>query len=138
MRLFYCFFLVVIISCSQPKPEVSINKLPGYWEIESVILADGVKKDFSFNPIVDFIEIDSMNGVRTKVAPQLDGSFKNNGVAEEFTIKFENDSLNLYYKTPFDSWKETVLKVTDSIFVIRNRDAKIYHYKKFVKFNFTE
>ncbi len=138
MRLFNYFFLIAIIGCSQPKPEVTKNKLSGYWEIQSVVLADGIKKDFSFNPIVDFIEIDEMKGIRTKVRPQLDGSFKNNGAAEPFTIKIENDSLNLYYKTPFDNWKETILKASDSVLVVRNRDAKIYHYKKFVKFNFTE
>ena len=54
MRLFNYFFLIVIIGCSQPKPEVTKNKLSGYWEIQSVVLVDGIKKDFSFNPIVDF------------------------------------------------------------------------------------
>lgn len=138
MRLVLSLLLILFIGCSKPNPAVSKDKLQGYWVIQSVELKDGSKKDFAFSPIIDFIEVSETNGVRTKVAPQLDGSFKNNGVAEKFSIKIENDSLNLYYNTAFDSWKETVLKATDSLLEIKNKDAKIYSYKKFVKFNFGE
>ena len=58
--------------------------------------------------------------------------------AEKFAIKIEEDSLRLYYETPFDSWKETVLAATDSVLKIINRDEKVYTYTKFQKFNFTE
>ncbi len=138
MKSIFSFLLVLIVGCSKPNPSVFKDKLPGYWVIQSVKMSDGTKKDFEFNPIIDFIEVSETNGIRTKVAPQLDGSFKNNGVVEKFTIKIENNSLNLYYTTPFDSWKEVVLKVTDSLLEIKNKDAKIYRYKKFVKFNFTD
>ncbi len=136
MRFIFCLSLLFLVSCSQQKPSVSKDKLSGYWMIQSVEMSDGTKKDFGFNPVVDFIEVSDTSGSRTKVAPQFDGSFKNNGEYEKFTVKIENDSLNLYYKTPFDNWKETVLIATDSLLKIKNKDAKIYSYKKFVKFNF--
>lgn len=123
-------------SCEKKDATIQKDKLGGYWGIESVQLPNGRIKDFSINAVVDFVEISEEKGVRTKVAPQFDGSFVNNGTAEKFQLIVENDSLNLYYTTPFDSWKETVLVATDSVLKILNRDSKIYTYKKFRKFNF--
>ena len=126
----------VFNSCGKKDATIQKDKLGGYWGIESVQLPNGSIKDFSINAVVDFVEISGEKGVRTKVAPQFDGSFVNNGTAEKFQLIVENDSLNLYYTTPFDSWKETVLVATDSVLKILNRDSKIYTYKKFRKFNF--
>ena len=126
----------VFNSCGKKDATIQKDKLGGYWGIESVQLTNGSIKDFSINAVVDFVEISEEKGVRTKVAPQFDGSFVNNGTAEKFQLIVENDSLNLYYTTPFDSWKETVLVATDSVLKILNRDSKIYTYKKFRKFNF--
>ncbi|MDC1327256.1 hypothetical protein N8252_02915 [Ulvibacter sp.] len=126
----------VFNSCGKKDATIQKDKLGGYWGIESVQLPNGNIKDFSINAVVDFVEISEEKGVRTKVAPQFDGSFVNNGTAEKFQLIVENDSLNLYYTTPFDSWKETVLVATDSLLKILNRDSKIYTYKKFRKFNF--
>ena len=123
-------------SCEKKDATIQKDILGGYWGIESVQLPNGRIKDFSINAVVDFVEISEEKGVRTKVAPQFDGSFVNNGTAEKFQLIVENDSLNLYYTTPFDSWKETVLVATDSVLKILNRDSKIYTYKKFRKFNF--
>jgi hypothetical protein len=134
MRIFAYLVLLVLISCGKQDPSSQIDKLAGYWEIESVAMPDGEIKEFSMSTIVDFIEVSENMGVRTKVSPQLDGSFLNNGVAEKFEMKIENDSLQLYYKTPFNSWKETVLIATDSILKVLNRDDKIYTYSKFKKF----
>ena len=128
--------LIMIFSCGRQDPSLQKAKLGGYWGIESVTLPDGKKMDFSINAVVDFIEVSEEKGIRTKVAPQFDGSFMNNGTAEEFNLRIEEDSLRLYYKTPFDSWKETVLLVTDSVLKIINRDSKVYTYKKLRKFNF--
>ena len=133
---FVLAFVFIFNSCGRQDPSNQIAKLGGYWEIESVTLTDGNKKDFSINAVVDFIEVSEEKGIRTKVAPQFNGSFINNGTADEFNLKIEEDSLRLYYTTPFDSWKETVLLATDSVLKILNRDSKVYTYKKFRKFNF--
>lgn len=132
------FLLISLIafSCAEQSPEEKLSNLEGYWEIQRVEMPDGSDRDYSISTIVDFIELKGTNGKRTKVSPQLDGSFKTNGTVELFTAKIENDSLNLYYKTPYDTWKETVVRAEDSILVIKNRDDKIYSYKKFVKFDF--
>lgn len=139
MRIFLsCIIIITAFSCGKQDPIAQKAKLGGYWEIKSVEMPNGSKKKFSFNPVVDFIEVSEDSGSRTKVAPRLDGSFINNGLTEKFVLKIEEDSLRFYYKTPFDSWKETVIAATDSLLKIENREGKIYSYKKFEKFNFKE
>jgi hypothetical protein len=114
------------------------EKLSGYWEIETVEMPNGSKKDFTFNPVVDIIQVSEDSGNRTKLFPRLDGSFINNGLTEKFVLKIEGDSLRLYYETPFNQWKETVITATDSILKVKNREGKIYSYKKFEKSTFKE
>ncbi len=126
---------IIIVSCSKPNPNEMKNHLNGYWEIKEVKMPDGEKKDYKATVILDYIEVKNDSGIRTKVSPKLDGSFLNNGVGEDFAVKIENDSLNLYYKTPFATWKETVLKAEDSTLIIKNSDNKIYTYKKFKPFD---
>lgn len=96
----------------------------------------GKKKDFSVNTVIDYIEVKGDSGIRTKVSPKFDGTFTTNGVSENFTLKVEDDSLRMFYKTPFDEWKETVIEAKDSTLVVINKDNKIYTYTKFQKFNF--
>ncbi|WP_147437254.1 hypothetical protein [Ulvibacter antarcticus] len=129
-------FFFGIISCSKPYEVAKKENLGGYWEIQSVEMPDGTMKHFSFNAIVEFIEVTGDSGVRTKVSPQLDGTFITNETSEKFIVKIENDSLRLLYETPYDSWKETVIKATDSSLQVKNKENKLYSYRKFEKFNF--
>lgn len=128
--------LLLTLSCSKQNPMEQKEHLKGYWEIKEVKLPDGMNKDFSISTTVDFINLKGDLGTRIKVSPHLDGTFSTNNVVEEFTLKIEEDSLRLYYKTPYDSWKETVIFAKDSILKIKIPDGKIYTYKKFTKFNF--
>lgn len=138
-EIYSIILFLVCISCYKQDPLEQVEHLDGYWEIESVTLPDGTKKEFSISAIVDFIEVSEMKGMRTKVNPKLDGTFTNNGTVEPFTLRIEEDSLRIYYTTPFDSWKETVLIAKDSTLQILNRDNKRYTYKKFTPFtNFEE
>ncbi len=134
-KLASLLLLLAISSCSKPNPEEQKQKLDGYWEIKNVE-GIGKSKDFKVNLILDYIEVNGDHGIRTKVSPKLDGSFENNGSIEEFSLKIEEDSLRMYYKTPFDQWKETVLEASDEILKVKNKDNKIYTYSKFEKFNF--
>lgn len=128
--------LLFMFSCAKPDPNAQKQNLEGYWEIKAVEIPSGNKKNFDLNTIVDYIEVKGDGGMRTKVSPNLDGTFINNGVSENFTLKIEDDSLRMYYKTPFDEWKETVIKAKDSTLVVKNRDNKVYEYKKFRKLEF--
>lgn len=127
---------VFSISCEKPNPETQKQYLNGYWEIETVEMPNGKLKDFSINTIIDYIEVKGDSGIRTKVSPKLDGTFTTNGTSENFTLKIEEDSLRMYYKTSFDEWKETVIEAKDSSLIVKNRDNKVYSYSKFKKFDF--
>ena len=51
--------------------------------------------------------------------------------AEGITAKIENNSLNLYYKTPYTNWKETVLKADENSLKVINDRETIYLYKRY-------
>jgi hypothetical protein len=137
MKLIYIIVITIFFSsCGKDTPEVIISDLQGYWEIESVIMPDGTKRDFGMSATIDFISVEGNKGIRKKVVPKIDGSFETSKAIENFEFKTENDSLRLYYSTPFDTWKETVLVLKDSTLKVMNRDHKIYSYKRFRSFNF--
>ncbi|QQX76612.1 MULTISPECIES: lipocalin family protein [Aequorivita] len=127
---------LIALSCEKPNPEAQKQNLSGYWEIKTVEMPDGEKKKFDVNTVLDYIEVKGDSGLRTKVSPKIDGTFETNGISEDFTLKIEEDSLRMYYKTPFDEWKETVIEAKDSTLKVKNRDNKIYTYSKFKKFDF--
>jgi len=136
---FSSFLLLVLLlfSCGHD-PADQKAKLGGYWVIEKVEMPDGTEKLFQLSTTIDFIEVTGDSGVRKKVQPKLDGNFLANDAAEKFLLNIENDSLHMYYKTPFDSWKETVLQARDSVLVVLNIDGKIYSYRKFAGFSASE
>ena len=127
----------LFLSCGQD-PNDQKTHLAGYWVIEKAEMPDGTEKLFQLSTTIDFIEVTGDSGVRKKVQPKIDGSFLTNDAAEKFNLKVENDSLHMYYETPFDSWKETVLQARDSVLVVLNRDGKIYSYRKFAGFSVSE
>ncbi|MAZ72760.1 MAG: hypothetical protein CMC70_06400 [Flavobacteriaceae bacterium] len=128
--------MVFLCSCAKQDPTEQIQYLDGYWNIEKAVLENGTEKDFSISTTIDFIEVNGTTGIRKKVQPRLDGTFKTSNNAEIFDIKVEEDSLRLYYKTPYDAWKETIITAKDSSLVVLNPDGKTYYYKKFTKFEF--
>jgi len=130
-KVFLLLALGIIFSCSKD-PETLITHLNGYWEIDEVTLPDGTKRDYNYNDTIDFLSInDSLTGFRKKMKPNFDGSFSTSNDAETLKIVIENDSLNIYYKTPYSEWKETVLDATEDKLLIQNKDKLIYLYKRY-------
>lgn len=126
---------VASFGCSTNTPEDKIANLNGYWEIKKAELPEGIIKEFRFSEVVDFIKTDSTAGFRKKVRPQLDGSFITSEDAEKFQVKVENDSINLYYSTPYAEWKETLISSEENEFMILNPDGIIYTYKRFTPYS---
>ena len=127
----YSIILILAVGCSK-NPESYIKHLNGYWEIDEVTLPDGTKRNYNYNDTVDFITVtDSLTGFRKKVKPNLDGSYSTSNDAENFRIKIENDSLNVYYKTPYAEWKETILDATEDRMMVRNHDNLLYVYRRY-------
>ena len=124
-----------LFSCQQNTKELKEN-LSGYWEIKKVTTLEGETKEFKISTIVDYITVDGNLGKRTKVSPQLDGSFKNNGATESFTIDGSSGELVLRYQNPESIWVEKVKYATKEKLRIVNKQGKEYIYKRFEKFNF--
>ena len=134
-RLFILLLVVFTISCSK-NPETYIEHINGYWEIESVILADGTKRDYTYNETIDFFSIsDSLTGFRKKLKPTFDGKFTTSKDVETLKLVIENDSLNAYYTTPFASWKETILFADSIKLKVINRNKNVYLYKRYIPLN---
>lgn len=129
----YTFIILGLIlwSCSQD-PHSFIPHLSGYWEIDEVTLADGSKREYTYNDTVDYLSIsDSLTGFRKKMKPSFDGTYATSDDAERLQLKIENDSLHIYYTTPFANWKETVLNATEDELLIINDQKVRYLYKRF-------
>ncbi len=130
-KIIAILLLSITLSCAN-NPEAYIEHLNGYWEIDEVILPDGSKRDYNFNDTIDFLNItDSLTGFRKKLKPNFDGTYSTSDDAESLKLVIENDSLNIYYKTPFAEWKETVLKATKDQLIIQNQSKLRYVYKRY-------
>lgn len=124
-------FLYLFLSCSR-NPEVYIPYIDGNWEIDEVTLSDGSKRTYGFNETIDYIQlIDSLTGFRKKLNPDLTGGFEASKDVETFQLKIENDSLNIYYNTPFAKWKETILLASENELLIINKAKVRYLYKRY-------
>lgn len=131
-KLSILFFLTIILTNCTNSPDSYISSINGYWEIESVTLSNGTQRDYKISGTIDFISInDSLKGFRKKVKPLFDGTFKTSKDKELLDLKIENDSLNIYYKTPFNTWKETVLFANEKQLKIVNQNNDVYLYKRF-------
>lgn len=136
MRSLYLFLACITLwGCQQQSPEDMKTHLSGYWEINNVQSKHIQDMDFTFNNTIDYIEVEGDTGVRTKLQPNFDGSYTGSKTAESFLLKIENDSLNMYYSTPFDNWKETVIRASKEELIVRNEEGIQYEYKKFEPFN---
>ena len=123
------------VSCNTRSPQDKIENLNGYWEIKLAELPEGITKEFRFSEIVDYIQVEENEGFRKKVRPQLGGTFITSEDRENFSVKIENDSINLYYTTPYNSWKETVLSSEENELKILNPRGIIYTYKRFTPYS---
>ena len=134
-RLLAIILVVLSFSCSK-NPETYIQHINGYWEIEGVILPDGTEKNYSYNETIDFFNItDSLTGFRKKLKPTLDSKFTTSKDVETLKLVIENDSLNVYYATPFANWKETILFADSLQLKVINQDKNVYLYKRYIPLN---
>lgn len=121
--------LLLSVSCKNIT-EKDIHKLNGYWEIETAVLPDGTKKEYTINPTVDYFEVKGKTGFRKKVMPQLDGKYLINDQQETFTFSDKDDKAILQYKTKYAAWQEEILELSNDELVVKNTHGIEYHYKK--------
>lgn len=127
--------LVLLMSCKQTITESDLNNLNGYWEIEKVILPNGEKKEYKVNETIDFFKITKSNGFRTKVMPQIDGTYLTNNIQETVKVDLIDGTASIHYSTSYAQWKEEIIELSKDKLVIKNQQDLEYHYKRPIKFS---
>lgn len=130
-RVLILLSVVMILSCEKNDPTAQLENLNGYWEIRKVELEKDSVMEYGMSQYIDYIEIKDSTGFRKKLQPKFGGGYIETNTAEKITASIENNKLILHYSTPFDNWKEEVLKASGEELVVINRDDKIYHYRKY-------
>lgn len=128
---FYLFVLLLVSCHSKPKPD-DLKKINGYWEIEEVVFPDGNKKVYQVNDVIDKFELTNDKGIRTKVKPQLDGTFLNSNLNESVQIIDSNRTYYLKAKTNYATWIEEIEFISKDKLVLEHQNKTVYHYKRFV------
>ncbi len=135
-KLFVLFFLgTIVVSCKQTITETDLQYLNGYWEIEKVTLPDGDTKEYKVNETIDYFQIAQKKGFRSKVMPQVDGSYLTNDIKESVQVSLKDGSATLHYKTTYAKWNEEIIALSKDHFVVKNAQDLEYHYKRPVKFS---
>lgn len=137
MKKTVLFLLAVMlfISCKQSITNTDIVKINGYWEINSVNLPDGNKKDYKVNETVDYFNVKDNKGFRQKVMPQLDGTYLTNNIKENISISLEDGEYYVNYVTNYGKWREKIVEIKDSSLVLKNEANLEYHYKRQIPFS---
>jgi hypothetical protein len=139
MKLRTVFYIIVVAfafsSCTS-NPEDKIAFIEGYWEIKEVKKDNNLIKAYNVNLLVDYFKVnEDLTGFRKKVTPALNGTFTVTQDQAPFTLKVENDSLNIYYNHNDVITKETIIKATKEELVIVNSQDFRYIYKPYKSIN---
>lgn len=130
-RVLLIFSIFILLSCSEDDPSEKLQNLNGYWQIEKVETDKDSVIEFRLSQYIDYIEINDSVGFRKKLKPKIDGGYITTpNKPEKITARVEDNSLILYYQTPFDEWKEEVIEATGEKLVILNQDNKKYYYQR--------
>ncbi|OIQ16248.1 MAG: hypothetical protein BM557_10275 [Flavobacterium sp. MedPE-SWcel] len=128
----YALLLVAIISvsCGKSVSDEDLDNLNGYWEIEIVTMPDGTEKEYTINSTIDYFEIKDNKGIRKKVKPQFDGTYRVNDASENIEIVKEGDKVYISYVTEYSKWKEQIVELNEEVLVLKNEQEIEYHYIK--------
>jgi len=130
MKVYLILSLVLLsLSCSTLE-EDDLIQLNGYWEIEKVVFPNGEEKQYRMNATIDYIELDSLQGFRKKLAPRFDGNYETSDDAERFIILKKETSFILAYKNNLSAWQDELISLDDATFAIKNQEGTLYHYKR--------
>ena len=134
-KILFLIVLGSVLSCKQKITDADISNLNGYWEIEKVELPDGDKKEYKVNETIDFFKIADKKGFRSKVMPQIDGTYLTNDLKEDVVVVLKDGDATIQYKTNYANWNEEIIELSKDKLVVKNQQDLEYHYKRPVKFS---
>ena len=121
------------MSCTDKKNiaiEIDPQQLNGYWEIVQAQNPYGKNVIYSINPTIDYIELRDSLGFRKKLKQSVGDNYQTSKDMEKFKVRFQNDTLKLVYHTLYSDWEEAVLRLNDSLMLIKNESDFLYTYKR--------
>ena len=131
-KVFYILIVAFVLSSCASNHENKIKYIEGYWEIKEVKKDSKLIKEYNISLSVDYFEVNiDLTGFRKKVSPTLNGSFIVTQDQAPFTLKIENDSLNIYYNHNNVITKETIIKASKEELIIANSQDFRYIYKPY-------
>ncbi len=74
-------------------------------------------------------------GLEKKTKSDFSGKYKANHIKDTLHVIFRGDEVILQTKTPYDSWEETIVKLTAKKLILKNNKGILFHYKKHQKYN---
>jgi len=129
-KIFLFLVFGLFLSCKQSISESDLHNLNGYWEIEKVKLPDGDKKEYKVNETIDFFKITDKKGFRSKVMPQIDGTYLTNDLKEDVVVVLKDSDATIHYKTNYANWNEKIIELSKDKLVVQNQQNFEYHYKR--------
>ena len=108
------------------------SNLQGYWQIETVSTNGQVVKAYQTNLVVDYFELpNDSSGIRKKLAPKLDGTFAKTNNSEFFRLLEETGDHFIEFTTPYDSWREKVVRLNETELILEDQEGTQYQYKPY-------
>lgn len=133
--LVFLIQMLLLSACEEKQQAIDMQNINGYWEIVQAQNPYGKNVIYNINTTVDYFEVKDSIGFRKKLKPDLSGNYKTSKALERFTWRKENDTIRLNYKTPFDEWSVDLLRLNDSLMLIKNKNNFLYTYKRFEAIN---
>ena len=129
-RTFLRLMALLFLGCtSSVKPE-QVNQIEGYWKIDYI--SHGSEKFYprGAEKLLDFYEINEMEGIRKKVQPEFGNKFSVTEDFNNFKIIFEGDNCFIKFQTPWDQWTEKIILLTEEKLILEHQEKK-YHYLRY-------
>ena len=126
---------LLLFGCGKKIVENDLKNLNGYWEIAKVKLPNGETKEYTINPTVDYIELNTMKGFRKKLQPKFDGTYSTSDDADYFTIKKIENQFIIIYTNSVTAREEQLIALSKDFFTVKNSENISYSYKRYKPIN---
>lgn len=126
-----CFF----IFCSGCKNQITpsdLKLLNGYWNIDYIAHKDQIFYPKGTVKLLDYYNVEGLNGIRKKVQPQLENKFLVTEDLNNFKVIFRSENCYLFFETVWDQWQEKIVELSKNKLVLEHQDKR-FHYRRFCK-----
>lgn len=134
MKIFKFTLLLTLLSlysCTTISDQ-DLVYLNGYWEIEQVESHGEIFNPRGGNVLVDLYILDSMKGIRKKLAPSFGANYSSSEDQFNFVIEIIDEAYYIVYEDALKPWKEKIKSINEESLELEHSD-KVYSYKRHKK-----